>query len=135
MSSLKYIIIPFSAAVISQSIKILFEYIKYKKISFIRFINGMGGMPSTHSTLVSSMCMIVYLDYGISPLFAVTLFFSLIVIYDSMGIRYESGKQAKIINEYTGSNLKEKIGHKPIEVLVGILLGILFSLVINIIIK
>ena len=135
MSSLKYIIIPFSAAVISQSIKILFEYIKYKKISFIRFINGMGGMPSTHSTLVSSMCMIVYLDYGISPLFAVTLFFSLIVIYDSMGIRYESGKQAEIINKYTGSNLKEKIGHKPIEVLVGILLGILFSLVINIIIK
>ena len=135
MSSLKYIIIPFSAAVISQSIKILFEYIKYKKISFMRFINGMGGMPSTHSTLVSSMCMIVYLDYGISPLFAVTLFFSLIVIYDSMGIRYESGKQAEIINKYTGSNLKEKIGHKPIEVLVGILLGILFSLVINIIIK
>lgn len=135
MSSLKYIIIPFSAAVISQSIKILFEYIKYKKISFIRFINGMGGMPSTHSTLVSSMCMIIYLDYGISSLFAVTLFFSLIVIYDSMGIRYESGKQAEIINEHTGSNLKEKIGHKPIEVLVGILLGILFSLVINIIIK
>ncbi len=135
MLSLKYIIIPFSAAVMSQSIKVLLEYIKYKRISFIRFIDGMGGMPSTHSTLVSSMCMIIYLDFGISPLFAVTLFFSLIVIYDSMGIRYESGKQAEVINEFTGSNLREKLGHKPVEALVGTLFGIFFSIFINAIIK
>lgn len=135
MLSLKYIIIPISTAVISQCIKVLLEFVKHKKISFTRFINGMGGMPSTHSALVTSICTIIYLDYGISPLFAVTLIFSLIVIYDSMGIRYESGKQAEVINMIAGTTLKEKIGHKPIEALVGMLLGILFTLLFNIITK
>ncbi len=133
MLSLKYIIIPFIAALLSQFIKVLLEYIKYKKISFIRFINGMGGMPSTHSSLVASLCTIIYLDYGISTLFSVTLIFSLIIIYDAMGIRYESGKQAEAINKITNSNLNEKIGHKPIEVLVGVLLGILVTFIMNMI--
>ena len=133
---MKYIVIPILVGITTQCIKFIIETIKTKKINIIRLFDGMGGMPSTHSALVSSLSTIIYLNYGIeSPLTSVTIIFSLIVIYDSMGIRYESGKQAKIINEYTGSNLKEKIGHKPIEVLVGILLGILFSLVINIIIK
>ena len=90
-------------------------------------------MPSTHSALVSSISTIIYLDFGISPLFAVTLVFSLIVIYDSMGIRYESGKQAEVINDMAGTNLQEKIGHKPIEVFVGTLLGLIFSLIVSII--
>ena len=135
MLSLKYIIIPFGTAFLSQFIKVIIEFKKNKKISFIRFINGMGGMPSTHSSLVSSISTIIYLDYGLSPLFAVTLIFSLITIYDSMGIRYESSKQAKVINDIVGSNLNEKIGHKPIETFAGIILGVLFSLIINIIIK
>lgn len=135
MLSLKYIIIPFSAAVLSQCIKILIEFIRYKKISLIRFIDGMGGMPSTHSTLVASISTIIYLNYGMSPLFAVTLIFSLITIYDSMGIRYESGKQAEIINEIVGSNLEEKIGHKPIETLFGVILGVLYTFMVSLIIK
>lgn len=135
MLSLKYILIPLGTALLSQCIKIIIEYKKNKKISFMRFFNGMGGIPSTHSALVSSSSTIIYLEYGLSPLFAVTLIFSLITIYDSMGIRYESGKQAKVINDITGSKLNEKIGHKPIETLAGILLGISFSILINIIIK
>lgn len=135
MLSLKYIIIPLGIAFLSQFIKIIIEYKKNNKISFLRFINGMGGIPSTHSALVSSISTIIYLDYGVSPLFAITLIFSLITIYDSMGVRYESGKQAKIINDIIGSKLNEKIGHRPIETLVGIILGILFTILINIIIK
>ena len=133
MVSLKYLIIPVSAAIICQFIKVLIEFIKYKKISIERFVFGMGGMPSTHSAVVSSISTIIYLDYGISSFFAVTIIFSLIVIYDSMGIRYESGMQAKIINEITGSELEEKIGHKPLEVFVGVLFGIIYSLIVNII--
>lgn len=135
MLTLKYIIIPLGVAFLSQCIKIIIEYKKTKKFSFLRFINGMGGMPSTHSSLVSSISTIIYLDCGLSPLFAVTLIFSLITIYDSMGVRYESGKQAKIINEVIGSKLNEKIGHRPIETFMGILLGIIFTILVNIIIK
>lgn len=133
MLSLKYIIIPILAAILSQSIKILLEFIKTKKINLNRLIDGMGGMPSTHSALVSSLSTTIYLEYGTSPLFAVTLFFSLITMYDSMGIRYESSKQAKIINKIADSNLEENIGHKPIEVLIGAFIGIFFTLIISII--
>ena len=135
MLAFKYIIIPVGAAILSQCIKVLIEFIKYKKFSVKRFVDGMGGMPSTHSALVSSISTVIYLDYGLSPLFAVTLIFSLITIYDSMGIRYESGKQAEVINEISGSNLEEKIGHKPIETLMGVILGILYTLIVSIIIK
>jgi len=135
MLSWKYIIIPFFTAIISQLIKVIIEFIKYKKINIKRFIDGMGGMPSTHSSLVASLSTVIYINYGISSLFAITLIFSLVVIYDSMGVRYESGKQAEILNEITGSNLEEKIGHKPIETLMGVILGIVFTIIVNIILK
>ena len=94
----------------------------------------MGGMPSTHSTLTSSLTTIIYLNYGVtSILFALSLFFSLIVIYDSMGIRYESGNQAMVINKVVGTNLKEKLGHNPLEVLAGVVLGITLGIIMNII--
>lgn len=135
MLSWKYIIIPFCAAFLSQFIKVIIEFIKNKKISINRFVDGMGGMPSTHSALVSSLSTIIYLNYSASPIFAITLIFSLIVIYDSMGVRYESGKQAELLNEMIGSNLEEKIGHKPIETLMGVLLGMIFTIITNTIIK
>ena len=134
MNSLKYIIIPFFIAIFSQIVKTIIETIKYKKINISRLFDGMGGMPSTHSTLTSSLTTIIYLNYGVtSILFALSLFFSLIVIYDSMGIRYESGNQARVINKVVGTNLKEKLGHNPLEVLAGVVLGITLGIVMNII--
>ena len=91
----------------------------------------MGGMPSTHSALATSITTLIYLDYGVtSPLFSITLIFSLIVIYDSMGIRYESGNQARILNKAFGTNLKERLGHRPIETLVGVIFGITTTLLL-----
>ena len=132
MNSLKYIIIPFFIAILSQIVKTIIETIKYKKINISRLFDGMGGMPSTHSALVASITTLIYLNYGItSPLFSISLIFSLIVIYDSMGIRYESGKQAEVINNTLGTNLKEQLGHKPIETLIGVLFGIVLSIILN----
>lgn len=132
MNSLKYIIIPFFIAILSQIVKTIIETIKYKKINISRLFDGMGGMPSTHSALVASLTTLIYLNYGIiSPLFSISLIFSLIVIYDSMGIRYESGKQAKTINNILGTKLKEPLGHKPIETLIGVLFGIVLSIILN----
>ena len=126
----KYLIIPFIAALISQTIKVIIETKRYHKLNIKRFFDGMGGMPSTHSSLTT----IIYLDYGVtSILFALSLFFSLIVIYDSMGIRYESGNQARVINKVVGTNLKEKLGHNPLEVLAGVILGITLGIIMNII--
>lgn len=129
---MKYIVIPILVGIVVQCIKFIIETIKTKKINIIRLFDGMGGMPSTHSALVSSLSTIIYLNYGIeSPLTSVTIIFSLLVIYDSMGIRYESGRQAQIVNRLTGSNLKEQLGHKPLETLIGVFLGIILTILIN----
>ena len=131
MTSLKYIIFPIITAILSQTIKVIIETIKSKKLDIVRFFDGMGGMPSTHSALATSITTLIYLDYGVtSPLFSITLIFSLIVIYDSMGIRYESGNQARILNKVFGTNLNERLGHRPIETLVGVIFGITTTLLL-----
>lgn len=136
MKDLKYIVIPIIVIIISQSIKFVWEGIKKKKFDFFRLLDGMGGMPSSHSAFVTSITTLSFLDMGVSsPLFGICLCFSLVVIYDAMGVRYESGEQAKVINKIAKVNLKEKLGHKPEEVLVGVLLGMAATTGLNLLIK
>lgn len=137
-----FIIVSLVAIVTSQIIKFLVETIKYKKVNIVRLLDGSGGMPSSHSALVSSLTTTILLIYGVdSPLFAISLVFSIVVMYDAMGIRYETGKQAEVLNEIAEKmklfdvrkeikRLKEQVGHKPIEVLAGMLLGIVISIII-----
>ena len=77
MSKYKLIIIPLFGVIISQIIKFIIESIKYKKILFNRLINGSGGLPSSHATLVSSLTNLMYLNYGYSEYFVISLVFSL----------------------------------------------------------
>ncbi len=132
MNKYKLIIIPLLGIIISQIIKFIIESIKYKKILVNRLLNGSGGLPSSHAVLVSSLTSLIYLNYGYSEYFAISLIFSLIILYDAVGVRYEVGKHAKILNEITNNKpLKELIGHTLIEVLCGIFLGIIVSIIFN----
>lgn len=133
MSSYKFIVIPFITVIVSQLIKCITD--KEGRFNLLTFFNLSGGMPSSHSSLVCSLTTIIYLKYGLSsPIFALSLFFSLIILYDSRGVRYETGKQSKLLNEIISERndtnyekLQEKIGHKPIEVVCGSLLGIIMG--------
>jgi len=139
MSEYKFIVIPILVVIITQLIKTFIESIKYKKIDINRLLNGTGGMPSSHSSLVTSLNTLIALNYGFDSIyFAISFIFGIIVLYDAMGIRYEAGKQAEAINLITKkinikniAALKEKVGHKPIEFLVGIITGIFFTLIFN----
>lgn len=140
MSEFKYIVIPLVCAIVSQVIKFIIESFKNSEIDLERLLDGAGGMPSSHSALVASLTTVLALNEGItSPVFAVSLIFAFVVIYDAMGVRYETGKQAVIINQLTKKmnfkkqfqQLKEKVGHKPIEVLFGTLLGIGLAIILN----
>lgn len=129
---MKYIVIPILTGIVIQCIKFIIETIKTKKINISRLFDGMGGMPSTHSGITASLSTIIYLNYGIeSPLTSIVIIFSLLVIYDSMGIRYESSKHAYILNKITNSNLNDRLGHKPIETLLGVFLGIILTIIFN----
>ena len=136
-----YIICPFVTLIICQLLKFTIESIKYKRLNWSRLYNGAGGMPSTHTSFSSSITMLIGYTLGFNtPIFAVSLVFMCIISYDAMGLRFESGKQAEAINmivdelfktkpKKTFKRLKEQLGHKPLEVLMGVLLGTITSFV------
>ncbi len=140
MKEMKYILIPLVCVCLSQVLKCIIESIRTKRFDLERLLDGAGGMPSSHSALVSSLTTLVGTNLGVSsPLFAVCLVFAFVVTYDAMGVRYETGKQAEIINQLTESvklkeqvqRLKEKVGHKPAEVLCGVILGVVMTIILN----
>ena len=99
-------------------------------------------MPSSHTSLCISITTLVGLNLGFdSPLFGVSLVFSLIIMYDAMGLRMQSGKHAEAINklldqvfeEDNYKHLKEQLGHKPMEVLGGLVFGIVSAILLNMI--
>lgn len=123
---------------IAQLIKVLTVLVKYKKFDFRRFV-GAGGMPSSHSALVTSMATTIGEIEGYNSLFfAFSVVMALIVMYDAAGVRRAAGKQAKVLNriiEEMESNdlkfevrLKELLGHTPVEVFAGAVLGIVIAL-------
>lgn len=124
---------------IAQTLKVIFVCIKHKKIDFRRFI-GSGGMPSSHSSTVTALCVSVGLTEGFhSAVFAVSFILALVVMYDAAGVRRAAGQQAKILNKIveewgkadyrdTEKKLKELLGHTPVEVFAGALLGIAVAL-------
>mgnify|MGYP000040107530 CR=1 FL=1 len=114
----------------------------------LNIIFGSGGMPSSHSATVCSLTAAVGFDCGVrSPLFGVCCILAFIVMYDAMGVRRETGEQAKVLNRMisdwlsededapaylaqNGRKLEEKVGHTPFEVLSGALLGILIAVIV-----
>jgi uncharacterized protein len=93
-----------------------------------------GGMPSSHSSLVTGLATAIGVGYGVrSPVFTVSLFYGMLVIRDAMGVRRSSGLQAQKLNaigrelqdrfDIDFEPVKEVSGHTPSEVSVGVLLG------------
>lgn len=128
----------------AQVIKTILHLIKTKKLNMERMF-GAGGMPSAHSASVCAVTIAVARHEGFaSPLFAIAFLLAGIVMYDAMGVRRAAGEHAKIINMIVKKNksdirsyipkhkeqLKEFLGHTPLEVLGGALLGILIAMLV-----
>ncbi len=130
--------LPLSAAFGVQLFKFLWEWIRWRDFD-LRVLARSGGMPSSHSAMVSSLATAVGYRRGLqSDLFALSVVFAVIVMYDASGVRQAAGKQAKVLNQivrefFSGQpvseeELKELIGHTPVEVIVGALVGISYTL-------
>ena len=125
-------------------IKAVIKIIKNKKFIWKLFFSD-GGMPSNHSAAVTSTATAVALQCGMdSPVFAVSVILALIVMHDATGVRQETGKQAKVINNMVKlldsmgrgeltpeETLKEFVGHTGRQVMVGALWGIVSALALN----
>ena len=121
----------------AQGIKFIIYWIKDKRPN-LEWLFTTGGMPSSHSASVMCLSTMVGIRKGFDSLiFAVVLYFSLIIMYDAAGLRRAAGEQAKIINTLIKEigkskviehkSLKELLGHTPIEVLTGATLGIIIG--------
>ncbi len=128
---------------VAQVLKTLIHMIITKKFVAERMI-GSGGMPSSHSATVCALATATGMKYGGSGFeFALTAMFAIIVMYDAMGVRMETGKQGRVLNEmlevFTNmgkdispeAKLKEFVGHTPIQVLMGAILGILIAVIVG----
>lgn len=133
------IVISIASLLIAQVIKFFIASIVNKKADhFVLF--STGGMPSSHSALVTSLTTSIGLFFQpIGVEFAISLVLALIVVHDSFNIRYEASKHARELNQIKlrlnlienidveEKKLKEALGHRPREVAAGIILGIFIA--------
>ncbi len=123
----------------AQVLKVIIYYVMKRRLDFTYLVSS-GGMPSSHSSFICACATSVgYLHGWTSGLFAVTAVIAFIVMYDAANVRKAAGEQAKILNyimehwkelrpEFLGKELKELLGHTPLQVLVGAFLGIAIGL-------
>lgn len=143
-----------SAILFAQFIKVPIQFIATRKIDW-SLLTSTGGMPSSHSAAVTALSTGVALETGLSsPIFAVSAIFAIITMFDATGVRRQAGEQAIVLNKLVSDfntflqeakhwqtkpeqekrkELKELLGHKPIEVFFGGLTGIILTLGLHLI--
>ncbi|NLB90333.1 MAG: divergent PAP2 family protein [Clostridiales bacterium] len=123
----------------AQMLKVLIYWAIERKFNWRRFF-GSGGMPSSHTALVVTVAVMIGSTEGFhTSQFAIAFTLMIIVMYDAAGVRRETGTQAKVINRIirnifidgnpvSDDELKELVGHTPLEVFAGVIVGLLVSL-------
>lgn len=134
----KYLYIPFIVWFCIQTFKVIYDLITTKKFNFKRIL-GAGGMPSSHSAVVTCITALIAKNEGTdSILFALSAIFAMIVMYDAAGVRRAAGKQAHLLNKIietpglSGVEVQERLvevlGHTPLQVIIGAAIGIIVGL-------
>ncbi|QOY38047.1 divergent PAP2 family protein [Anaerobacillus isosaccharinicus] len=136
----------------AQFIKVPLQYIATRRFDW-SLLTSTGGMPSSHSGAVTALSTAIALEEGLgSPLFAISAIFGIIVMFDASGVRRHAGEQATVLNRLVHDfnklvievkswpekeekekrkELKELLGHQPIEVIFGGLTGVLLTLFLH----
>lgn len=136
----------------AQFIKVPLAFIATRKIDWT-LLTSTGGMPSSHSAAVTALSTAIAIDVGLDSIaFAMSAIFGVIVMFDATGVRRHAGYHATVINQLVSDfstlvnelkswpqkeenekrkELKELLGHQPIEVFFGALFGIILTLILH----
>ena len=127
---------------VAQVLKTLIHMFITKQFVMERMV-GSGGMPSSHSATVCGLATAVGIRYGGGSYeFAMAAILAIVVMHDAMGVRMETGRQGRVLNEmlevFTNmgkqisaeARLKEFVGHTPLQVLMGAILGIIIAVIV-----
>ena len=136
----KFIYVPLLTWFGIQLFKVIWDLVTTKKFNFKRIL-GAGGMPSSHSAVVVSLATLIGREHGLdSSIFALSVIFAFIVMYDAAGVRRAAGKQAKLLNKIVetpglstmevSERLVEVLGHTPTQVIVGAVIGVCAGLIL-----
>ena len=136
----KYLYLPFLVWFCIQTFKVIYDLVTTKKFNFKRII-GAGGMPSSHSAVVTCLATLIGKSEGVdSIMFAMATIFAMVVMYDAAGVRRAAGKQARLLNKIVETpgltnlqvqeRLVEVLGHTPLQVIVGAIIGIVVGLIV-----
>ena len=126
------------SGLLAQFLKPFVDLIQKRKFNFLRVLDT-GGMPSSHTSVVTTLTVGVAIYQGVSsPLFGITLIMSLYFVFEATGLRQEVGNQAKVLNEIIEKSkethhldtekLRELVGHTWAKVIGGFALGLLVAL-------
>ena len=138
----RFLIAGLSSWAVAQVAKTIIHAIINKKLDLSRLV-GDGGMPSGHSATVTGLATMAGLVYGLDSFeFAISAVFAVVVCHDATGVRWETGKQAVLLNEiirqytdiaklYPHITLKEFVGHTLVQVIAGMALGVLNAILIH----
>ncbi len=132
--------VPVSIALLVQLFKVGWEWTRTGRLDF-RVLSRSGGMPSSHTAMVGSLTTVLGMQYGLgSPYFAIAAVLAFIVMYDATGVRQQSGKHARILNQimrelFSGQpvseeELKELLGHTGVEVIIGLIVSVLYTILV-----
>lgn len=126
---------------VAQVLKTIIHMIVNKQFVAERMVGG-GGMPSSHSATVCALATAAGMKYGGGSFeFAISIMLAIIVMYDAMGVRRETGIQGRVLNEMlevfmnmgkeisAEAKLKELVGHTPLQVLMGAILGVVIAVI------
>ncbi|MCD4817931.1 MAG: divergent PAP2 family protein [Candidatus Cloacimonetes bacterium] len=125
--------------IVAQALKVVISIFTEKRINFRKFLDT-GNMPSSHTSSVVSLATAIGIKEGISStFFAISIVLATVVMYDATGVRRAAGKQATVLNKIVNNikkkegyvlieeNLKELLGHTPLEVFGGAILGVIIA--------
>lgn len=124
---------------LAQLLKVMYVLLTQRRWDFERLV-GAGGMPSSHSALVTSLTFGIGKEMGFDSIeFAMAFTIAMVVMYDAAGVRRAAGKQAEVLNqilddfynaEFNRERLKELLGHTPVEVLAGAAIGVIVAILL-----
>lgn len=130
---IKIFLMVFITWLISDILKTVIDSIKHKKFR-PRMLLAYGGMPSSHSSLVSSMSMSLFLIEGITSVFLLSIGIAILVIRDLVTLRARIDENSKAISVISKDNAPYPLSHNTVEIIAGIALGIICPMILNLVI-
>ena len=124
---MKYILLPFIAWVVAGSLKFLINLVRFG--SDAKKLIGYGGLPSNHTTIISSAVFLNgFTDGFTTPVFSLGIAVMMLFIMDAHDLRRKIGEHAKVLNQLqSGVPLRERMGHSWLEIGCGLILGIVLG--------